>query len=86
MDLRPVGKRIIVHVPEKEAKPGGLILNTTSQIDPFPAKVIAVGDKCETPVSVGDTVLLTPYAGMNFCEDKTLFILEESVVLGVVKA
>lgn len=87
MNLIPTGKRIVVQVTPKEDKPGKLIISasTGSANEPFQAKVVAIGDKCEMPVSIGDMILLTPYAGMNFCEDKTLFILEESVVLGIVK-
>ena len=95
MSFRPLHDRICVEPVEQEDKTaGGIIIPDTAKERPMQGKVVAVGpgakseDGTKVPLDVkeGDTVLYGRWSGTEVTvEDKTVLIMRESDVMGVVE-
>jgi len=93
--LRPLADRVVVEPQEREeVTAGGIYLPETAKEKPQQGKVVAVGagrrdnDGKLVPMDVkdGDTVLFAKYAGTEIKLDgKTVLILKESDILGIVE-
>ncbi len=96
MNFRPLHDRVVVEPLEGEEKTaGGIIIPDTAKEKPMQGKVVAAGagarseDGKVTPLDVktGDTVLYGKWSGTEVKLDgKTLLIMRESDIMGVVEA
>ncbi len=95
MNFRPLHDRVVVEPLESEEKTaGGIIIPDTAKEKPMQGKIIAAGsgargdDGKVTPLDVkaGDTVLYGKWSGTEVKLDgKTLLIMKESDIMGVVE-
>ena len=93
--IRPLGDRILVkRIDESEQVQGGIIIPDTAKEKPTRAEIVAVGpgkkknDGSVIPmdVTVGETILLSKYAGTEVKLDgDDYLILREDDVLGVIQ-
>ncbi len=86
MKLQPVGRSLVVKVKQSEKK--SIIIQSRDDSEPRPAEVIALGEKVEMPVSVGDVVLLVPYCGMKGVggtDEEPYLLVGEKDVLGIIR-
>lgn len=90
--IKPLNNRVLVKRFIAEKSKGGIILPDTAQEKPKEGEVVAVGPGARNEegalepmtVKVGDRVLFSSYAGTEFKEDETEFlILSEEDILGV---
>jgi chaperonin GroES len=83
-NLQPIGKRILVRIIEHEEKSsGGIILTTMTQEKSYRmGNVVAVGEGLEISVQVGDSILLTKYAGTPLGSD-LLMVFQDEVLAKV---
>ena len=64
MNIVPLGNRVLVRrLAAGEVKYGSIIIPETAREKPTQGVVVALGDKVEAPVYIGDIVLLGKYAG-----------------------
>ncbi len=92
--VKPLGNRVLVKRSEAKTTKGGIILPDSAQEKPKQGEVVAVGpgktdEKGKTtavPLSVGDKVLFTSYAGMEFKsdDDNEYLILNEEDIIAVI--
>lgn len=87
MEIRPIGKRILIKVEELQEKTaGGLFIPQTAQEKTQIGTVQAVGDDKEIKVSVGDKVLYDKYAGTSVKNNGAEYlIVKMDEILAVVK-
>lgn len=93
MNLRPLGKRVVIKKIEAEEKTkSGIVLPSSAKEQPQMAEVIAVGaeilndDKIKSEIKVGDKVIFSKYAGTEVKVDSDeLTILKLEEVLAVVE-
>ena len=86
MRLQPIGRSLLVSVKAQERK--SLLLLAVQNDEPKQAVVIAVGDKVEAPIIVGDLILLAPYAGNKMqggTEDEPYLLIGEKEILGILR-
>ena len=94
MKIKPLGKRIVVKRAIAQKTKGGILLPEAAQEKPKQGEVMAIGPGevdskgCVVPltVKVGDSVLFSSYAGVEFnpeAENEYL-ILSEDEVLAIV--
>ena len=94
LSISPLGDRIVVHPEEREeVTSSGLVLPDTAKEKPQKGTVVAAGPGRTTDegnvvamtVSNGDTVIYSKYAGTEYVEDGTEYlIVRESDVLATV--
>jgi len=94
LNIRPLYDRILVRrMNEDEKTPGGLIIPDTAKEKPLRGEVIAIGkgkvndDGTIIPISVnvGDKILFSKYAGMEFdLNGEELMMMTEADVFGVI--
>lgn len=95
LNLKPLGDRVVIQ-PEEDAdstSPGGIIIPDTAKEKPQQGKVVAAGPGRTTDdgsvldmgVSVGDSVIYSKYAGTEYSQGGTEYlIVRESDILAVV--
>ena len=94
LNLRPLGDRLVIEPNEEEAQtsPGGIIIPDTAKEKPQKGTVVAAGPGRTTdegkvidlPVKVGDVVIYSKYAGTEYTENGTDYlIVRESDILAV---
>ena len=94
LNLRPLGDRLVVEPNEEDAQtsPGGIIIPDTAKEKPQKGKVVAAGPGrttdegkvIELPVKVGDVVIYSKYAGTEYTENGTDYlIVRESDILAI---
>ena len=91
--IKPLGDRILVkRIESEEMTAGGIFLPDTAKEKPQEAKIVALGTGgrdddgklIDFTVKVGDTVLISKYAGTDVKIDGEEFlILKESDVIGI---
>ncbi len=95
VNLKPLSDRVIVSPSEEEqaTSPGGIIIPDTAKEKPQQGSVVAVGPGRTTDegalidisVNVGDTVIYSKYAGTEYTQNGTDYlILRESDILAIV--
>ena len=94
MSLKPLSDRIVVKAQEaEETTSSGIILPDTAKEKPQKGKVVAVGPgrvnddgkTLDMPVKTGDTVVYSKYAGTEYSENGTEYlIVKESDILAIV--
>ena len=94
MKFRPLHDRVLIEVLDSEEKTsGGIIIPDTAKEKPQKGKVVAVGpgrinDDGKTlpmPVKVGDNVVYSKYAGTEYVENGTEYlVVKESDILAIV--
>lgn len=87
MSFKPLGKRVLVQLPEeKKQTDSGIFLPESSQKDaPIQAKVVAVGVDIKD-IKVDDEVVYTKYSGTDLNLDGIDYlILEDKDILGLIK-
>lgn len=95
LNLKPLGDRVVIHPSDAEAEtsPGGIIIPDTAKEKPQQGEVVAAGPGRTTddgtlidlPVSVGDTVIYSKYAGTEYAEGGVEYlIVRESDILAIV--
>ena len=95
LSLKPLGDRVVIEPFEEEAdkSSGGIYIPDTAKEKPQQGKVVAAGpgrttDEGKTialAVKVDDTVVYSKYAGTEYTEDGTDYlIVRESDILAVV--
>ena len=93
MKLKPLFDRIVLLPKKSEEMKGGIILPTAAQEKSQIATVVAVGDggapdgkNAPIKVQVGDDVLYSKYAGVEYEEDGEKFvIIRQPDILAIVK-
>lgn len=87
MQLRPLGKRLIVkRFPQETTTASGLILATSAAEKPDRGQVVAVGSSV-TEVAAGDEILFGKYSGHTVkVEGEELLVMTTDDVLAVVGA
>jgi chaperonin GroES len=92
--IKPLGNRLVVKRQEVKTTKGGILLPETAQEKPRQGKVVAVGPgktddqgrNHPLDVKVGDEVLFSSYAGTEYKEaDTDYLIMSEEDVLAVVQ-
>ncbi len=94
LNLRPLGDRLVVEPNEEDAQtsPGGIIIPDTAKEKPQKGTVVAAGPGrttdegkvIELPVKVGDVVIYSKYAGTEYTENGTDYlIVRESDILAI---
>ena len=95
LKLKPLGDRVIIEPSEEQSdtSPGGIIIPDTAKEKPQQGKVVAVGPGRTTdegklidmPIKNGDSVIYSKYAGTEYNEDGTEYlIVRESDILAIV--
>lgn len=95
LNLTPLGDRVIIEPADAEAStsPGGIIIPDTAKEKPQQGAVVAAGPGRTTDegklidlgVKVGQTVIYSKYAGTEYTEDGTDYlIVRESDILAIV--
>ena len=95
LNLTPLGDRVIIEPSEAESStsPGGIIIPDTAQEKPQQGAVVAAGPGRTTddgtviamPVKVGQEVIYSKYAGTEYAEGGTDYlIVRESDILAIV--
>ena len=95
LKLKPLGDRIIIEPSEDDdaTSAGGIIIPDTAKEKPQKGKVVAAGSGRTTDegntikmsVKVNDVVIYSKYAGTEYSEDGTDFlIVKESDILAIV--
>lgn len=93
--LKPLGDRVVIQPSESDAdkSPGGIFIPDTAKEKPQKGKIMAAGPGRTTDdgklvpltVKVGDVVVYSKYAGTEWKEDGTEFlIVRESDILATV--
>ena len=95
LNLKPLGDRVVIE-PEEDAdstSPGGIIIPDTAKEKPQQGKVVAAGpgrttddgSVIEMGVGIGDSVIYSKYAGTEYSQGGTEYlIVRESDILAVV--
>lgn len=94
LNLRPLGDRLVIEPNEDEAQtsPGGIIIPDTAKEKPQKGTIVAAGPGrttdegkvIELPVKVGDVVIYSKYAGTEYSENGTDYlIVRESDILAI---
>ena len=95
LNLTPLGDRVIIEPADAEAStsPGGIIIPDTAQEKPQQGAVVAAGpgrttddgNLIDMQVKVGQTVIYSKYAGTEYTEGGTDYlIVTESDILAIV--
>jgi chaperonin GroES len=95
LNLRPLGDRVIIEPSETDAStsPGGIIIPDTAKEKPQQGSVVAAGPGrtsddgtvIDMPVSVGQEVIYSKYAGTEYSEGGIDYlIVRESDILAIV--
>jgi chaperonin GroES len=95
LNLTPLGDRVIIEPSEDESStsPGGIIIPDTAKEKPQQGSVVAAGPGRTTDdgklvdleVKVGQTVIYSKYAGTEYAEGGTDYlIVRESDILAIV--
>ena len=95
MNFRPLHDRVVVEPLDSEEKTaGGIIIPDTAKEKPMQGKVVSAGPGARsdegkvTPLDVkaGDTVLYGKWSGTEVkLEGKTLLIMRESDIMGIIE-
>ncbi len=94
LNLRPLGDRLVIEPNDEEAQtsPGGIIIPDTAKEKPQKGTIVAAGPGrttdegkvIELPVKVGDVVIYSKYAGTEYSENGTDYlIVRESDILAI---
>ena len=95
LKLKPLGDRVIIEPPDSETSttPGGIIIPDTAKEKPQQGAVVAAGPGRTTDegkvidiaVKTGQTVVYSKYAGAEYTENSTDYlIVRESDILAIV--
>ena len=95
LKLKPLGDSVIIEpsVVQSDTSPGGIIIPDTAKEKPQQGKVVAVGPGRTTdegklidmPIKNGDSVIYSKYAGTEYNEEGTEYlIVRESDILAIV--
>ena len=94
LNIKPLADRVLVEPAAAETKTSsGIIIPDTAKEKPQKGKVVAVGPgrvnddgkSIDMPVKVGDTVVYSKYAGTEYSENGSEYlIVKESDILAVV--
>ena len=95
LNLKPLGDRVIIEPSDDEAStsPGGIIIPDTAKEKPQQGSVVAAGPGrttddgtvVEMPVKIGEEVIYSKYAGTEYSEGGTDYlIVRESDILAIV--
>jgi co-chaperonin GroES (HSP10) len=80
MNIKPLGKRVMIKIREKVAQPGKLILNDNPN-EPIYADVLDIGDEV-TKIKPGQIAYMFPFGGQQLGDGKKM-VFEEDII-GVV--
>ncbi len=95
VNLKPLSDRVVVEPADEEqaTSPGGIIIPDTAKEKPQQGSIVAVGPgrvtdegaTIDMTVSVGDSVIYSKYAGTEYSQNGTEYlILRESDILAIV--
>lgn len=94
LKLRPLGDRVWIEpIEREETTASGIVLPETAKEKPQEGKVLAVGpgtrndkgERAPLDVKVGDRVLFAKYAGTEFKQNGTKYlIMRESDILAII--
>ena len=93
--IKPLGDKVVIEPSEDDAEKsaGGIYIPDTAKEKPQKGKVVAVGPgrvnddgkTLDMPVKTGDTVVYSKYAGTEYSENGTEYlIVKESDILAIV--
>jgi chaperonin GroES len=85
MNFKPLGKRVLVELQDKEeTTASGIILPDSAQEKPSEATVVAVSDEVKD-ISVGNKVVFGKFGGSELTLDSEKFlVLNYSEILGII--
>ena len=82
MNIKPLNEKVAVKFikeePEEEKTESGIVIPDTAKEEekkPQQGEIIAIGDECEAPIEIGDTVVFDKYAGSNINIDEEEFVI-----------
>ena len=84
MNLKPMGKRLVLKEYEKEEKTAsGIVIPSSAQEQPEYAEVVAIGDAVMKKdkykdINVGDKVMYSKYSGTEIELDGEKYIIVEA--------
>ncbi len=95
LNLKPLGDRVVIEPTEDadSTSPGGIIIPDTAKEKPQQGKVVAAGpgrtnddgNLIEMSIAVGDDVIYSKYAGTEYSQGGTDYlIVRESDILAVI--
>ena len=95
LNLKPLGDRVVIEPTEDadSTSPGGIIIPDTAKEKPQQGKVVSAGpgrtnddgNLIEMSISVGDDVIYSKYAGTEYSQGGTDYlIVRESDILAVI--
>lgn len=95
LNLKPLGDRVVIEPTEDadSTSPGGIIIPDTAKEKPQQGKVVAAGpgrtnddgNLIEMSISIGDDVIYSKYAGTEYSQGGTDYlIVRESDILAVI--
>lgn len=86
MNLKPLGKRVVIQKVEAEEKTkSGIVLPGQVKEQPQVATVIAVGDE-DLGVKVGDRIVFSKFSGTEIKIDGEAYtILDEEALLAIIQ-
>lgn len=95
VNLKPLSDRVVVEPADEEqsTSPGGIIIPDTAKEKPQQGSIVAVGPgrvtdegaTIDMSVNVGDSVIYSKYAGTEYSQNGTEYlILRESEILAIV--
>jgi chaperonin GroES len=85
MNFKPLGKRVLVELQDKEeTTASGIILPDSAQEKPSEATVVAVSDEVKD-ISVGNKIVFGKFGGSELTLDSEKFlVLNYSEILGII--
>ena len=90
-NIQPLGDKVVItSIPKEEVSKGGIVLPDTAREKPQEGEIIAVGpgrlteegQRIAMEVKVGDKVIYSRYAGIEFkLDEQELIIMREGDIL-----
>jgi len=86
INIRPIDERVVVKPLESESKTSsGIYIPDSAKEKPNTAEVVAISEKCEIDVKIGEKILYSKHAGTKVeLEGVEYLILENKEILAVV--
>lgn len=87
MNIKPVGKRVVIELEKEVSKTasGIYIPESASQDKKSEGVIAAIGDNLESSLKVGDKVLYSKFSGTEYeNENVKIVIVEEKDILAVI--
>jgi co-chaperonin GroES (HSP10) len=88
MKFIPIGHNILVRVHKEAASSTMIIIPSQKKDEPLLATVLAKGEQCVYPFEVGDTIMISPYAGIimkSGTDEEPEKLIMEKDMIGIIR-